>query len=118
MKTEKVDEFESAQYQQDMIDSFRRECEIICTNEYELCDIILDICYVKEKTKQFAWDICGNVILKNLLRNNRNIISFPERVNTDGEFEYCGEQFIMCKKVIDEDDYIERERVCGRVSEE
>lgn len=118
MKTEKIDEFEAAQYQRDMISHFREECETICTNEYELCDIILDICYIKEKTKQFAWDICGDTILKNLLRNNHNTISYPKRVESDGEFEYCGESFTMCKKVVNDDDYIEREGICRRLLEE
>lgn len=88
---------------------FRRRCEEICTSEDELCDIVVDICYQTEKSKQFAWDVCGAVMLRNLLRNNGNIILFPERVDGIGEFEYCGEQFAMREKVIDNenDDYFE-----------
>ena len=100
MKTQKVDTFDSWQQRRIMIDQFKRQCEEICTNESELCDIVIDICYKAEKTKQFAWDVCGDTILSNLLRNNNDTIHYPELVMSDGEFEYCGEQFVMCEKVI------------------
>ena len=79
------------------------------TNEDELCDIVLDICYTKEKSKQFAWDICGTVILKNLLNKNHNIINYPKMVSEDGDFEYCGKLFKMYKKELGVrlDDYSE-----------
>lgn len=108
-KSEKIDSFDSAQQRQLFVRKFKRDCELICTNENELCDILLDICYKTEKTKQFVWDICGNVILNNLLKRNGNVISFPQRVDTNGEFEYCGEQFVMISKEIggDDDDSVE-----------
>ena len=104
MRTEKIDTFECWQQRKIFIDKFKRDCETVCTNEYELCDIVLDICYKAEKTKQFAWDICGEVILENLLENNNRIIHYPQLVDGAGEFEYCGENFVMCEKVIGGDD--------------
>lgn len=88
---------------------FRIECEKICTNEDELCDIVLDLCYSKEKTKQFAWDVCGETILRNLLKNKNNIIHIPVHVDADGDFEYAGEQFAMEEVNVggNEDDCIE-----------
>ncbi len=77
---------------------FRVECEKICSNEDELCDIVLDICYIREKSKQFAWDVCGDKIIENLLSHNGNKISYPQQVADGGEFTYCGKQFIMCEK--------------------
>ena len=65
-----------------------------------MTDIVLDICYQHENGKQFAWDICGDVIIKNLLKKNDNIIFFPEVVSGSGEFEYCGRQFEMRKKIL------------------
>lgn len=90
------------------IQQFKRRCEEICTNEKELCEIVLDISYGKEKTKQFAWDICGHVIIENLLQNTGNKIKYPVRVDECGEFEYRGEQFVMHEREIGEvyDDYI------------
>lgn len=90
-------------------EKFRIECEKICTNEDELCDIVLDLCYQTTKTKQFAWDICANKILENLLKNNNNKIHIPVHVDCNGDFEYCGEQFRMCEVIVggNEDDCIE-----------
>lgn len=108
-KTEKIDAYENWGKRKIFADWFKKECEIICSNERELCDIVLDICYKTENSKQFAWDICGDVILSNLLKNKGGIIHFPQRTDGEGEFEYCGENFVMCEKVIDgdNDDYIE-----------
>lgn len=93
--TEKVDGFDCIQQREMFVNKFKRDCEVICTNEYELCDIVLDICYKSEKTKQFAWDISGEVILENLLKNNGRMINYPRLTDGNGEFEYCGENFTM-----------------------
>lgn len=50
-----------------MRDEFKRECQAICPNECELCDIILDMCYKSSHSKQFAWEICVDTIIHNLL---------------------------------------------------
>lgn len=87
-----------------MLLKFKSKCEEICPNEKELCDIILDLCYSSSKSKQFAWDICGEVIIDNLLDKNDHIINYPGLVKSDGEFEFGGEQFIMCQKKYEEDE--------------
>lgn len=81
-------------------EKFRTECEKRCSNEDELCDIVLDLCYQTSKTKQFAWDVCGDKILENLLKKSNNTIHIPVHVETNGDFEYCGEQFEMREVVI------------------
>ena len=83
-----------------LVNYFRSRCLELCSNEEELCNIVLDLCYQTEHSKQFAWDICGDVIIKNLLKKNDNIIFFPEVVSGSGEFEYCGRQFEMRKKIL------------------
>lgn len=83
------------------LNSFRSQAEQICTNEDELCDIIVDMCYRSEASKPFAWDVVGNIILRNLLKRNRNIIHFPVSTDSNGEFEFCGRNFVMCEKVVD-----------------
>lgn len=87
-----------------MLSHFKASCFEICPNAKELCDIILDICYSSSKSKQFVWDICGESIIDNLLRKNGYIINYPVLVESDGEFEFGGEQFIMCQKKYEEDD--------------
>lgn len=108
-RTEKLSSIENWEKKKVFVDWFKKECEIICSNENELCDIVLDICYKTEKSKQFAWDICGDVILDNLLKNKGGIIHFPQLVNDNGDFEYCGENFVMCEKMIggDSNDCVE-----------
>lgn len=91
------------------VEYFRSECYKVCSNEDELCDILLDLCYQRETSKQFAWDICGNVIIKNLLDKNNGIIHYPQLVDKDGDFEYCGKQFKIFEKELEvtSDDYSE-----------
>lgn len=73
-------------------EEFRKECRLLCTNKYELCDIILDICYRSSHSKQFAWEMCADTIIENLLKKNDNEISYVYKDN-DGDIEYCGERF-------------------------
>lgn len=106
MKRKRFEKIDSDSYyfeRYKLVQIFRRKCEEVCTNENELCDIVIDICYRSEKSKQFAWDVCGDVILKNILQKNNNVIHFPFKVDKNGEFEYCGEHFIMCEKRIGDD---------------
>ena len=92
---------------------FRSRCEIICPNEDELCNIVVDLAYQTEGTKSFAWDICGDVILKNLLIRKNNTIHYPVITDNDGDFEYCGKNFTMYeRKITDEEfDNIKREEL-------
>lgn len=108
-KSEKLDMYDVWQERSRLAAWFRKSCEEICSNEKELCDIVIDICYKAEKTKQFAWDICGSTILDNLLAKNGGVIHYPKLTDSDGDFVYCGEQFIMCEKEIggDSDDCFE-----------
>lgn len=108
-RTQKIEKYEAMIKHKVFADYFRSECEKVCSNEDELCDIVLDICYTKENSKQFAWDICGSMILKNLLKHNDGKIHYPQMVSDGGEFTYCGKQFIMCEKEVEvkSDDYSE-----------
>ena len=95
MRSELIDKDMADTMHEQFIGTFVSECQKACTNEDELCDIVLDICYLSEKSKQFAWDICGDVILKNLIKKNNNTLYYPLRTDGDGDFEYGGIQFVM-----------------------
>ena len=82
--------------------NFRRECDQICSNGKELCDIVLDLCYRQSSTKRFAWNICGAEIIKNLLLTNDGIISYPV-LDDDGDIIYGGNRFSMETLKIGED---------------
>lgn len=77
------------------IDTFSRECHIECTNEQELCDILIDLCYGKEYSKSFAWSIVGEQIIDNLLKKSGGVIRYPQMVDGDGDFAFAGNNFVL-----------------------
>ena len=91
---ERVDEYDSFAAMSMMNEEFRRECSVICPDSKALCNIILDICYTKSSTKRFAWSMCGDDIIHNLLSSHDGVISYPVP-DAGGEFEYCGERYAV-----------------------
>jgi len=75
--------------------NFKEKCQEECINKDELCNILVDMCYNTEKSKQFVWDMCGNQIINNLLHKNNFIINYPELDNINGDVEFGGENFIL-----------------------
>lgn len=86
----------------DMQERFRMLALQICPNELELCDILVDLCYNTENSKQFVWDIAGDIIIENLLNRNGDLIRYPS--HGGNEFEYQGEMFSMKELCLLEDD--------------
>lgn len=82
-----------------MQEQFKRDCFDICPDEKKLCNILLDMCYAKSKTKKFVWTMCGRQIVSNLLNKNNNIIEFPT-AHSGGEIEYGGERYTIETKEI------------------
>ena len=80
-----------------MREQFLEKCVEICPNEYELCDILIDLCYKSRNNKEIVWFICGDVIIKNLLKNNNDNMYFPKKVTSDEEFWCKGNRFVMEK---------------------
>ena len=77
-----------------IVEHFKDKCDALCLSSEILCDIIVDICYSSNKSKQFAWDVCGEQMVKNLLKLNGNIISYPTQ-DENGDFEFKGERYSM-----------------------
>ena len=102
-RTEKIDKFDNYVEQQTLIDYFKSECYKVCPNAEELCDIVLDICYRRESTKIFAWNMCGDTIINNLLKKNSYLISYPQEVDGGGDFTYGGRSFAMTEKRMEVD---------------
>jgi len=106
---ERVDEYDSLSDLSLINDEFKRECYKICPDRFELCDIVLDLCYKRSSTKRFAWNMCGREIIENLLNKNNRIMSYPT-ICADGEIYYGGERFTIEEKEIEvEDDSFERD---------
>lgn len=75
-----------------LVDKYRREIFEVCNNEDMVCDILLDICYNSNQSKQFVWDISGEVIINRLLKINNYSINIPtlteEKTDTYWQGEY------------------------------
>ena len=76
--TRGVDEYDTFSRMIEMRSEFeQRMCPPVCSNRFVLCDIVLDICYKKSSTKRFAWEMCGDEIIQNLLDKHNGVISYP-----------------------------------------
>lgn len=98
-KSEKLDKYNIAETADLITQQFKRECDEICPNQKALCNIVLDMCYSCGGTKRFAWDMCGEQIIDNLLQKNGNAIHYPEH-DDFGDIEFLGERFSIKTIVI------------------
>ena len=93
-KNARIDEYASMLARHMLAEEFKTECLKKCSEASKLCDIILDICYTTDNSKQFCWDVCGEEIVNNLLNANNNKIYFPSE-DDDGDIEFCGKKFSL-----------------------
>lgn len=98
---ERVDEDEAATYLDELRAEFMSACDAVCPNSYSKCDIILDVCYRNSCSKKFAWDMCGEQMIENLLDNNDRTITYPE-LDPDGDIYFRGYRFGTKYKVMEE----------------
>ncbi len=99
---ERVDDCTSMAALEHMNEEFRKSCALACPNEEALCNIVLDMCYSKSATKKFAWSMCGNRIIDNLLSKHDRLISYPGQ-DMNGDIVYGGVKYKI-KTVRVEDD--------------
>ena len=65
-----------------------------CSNEEELCDILVDLCYRDGVSKQILWTTCGEVIVERLLQSHDYKMTYPKK-SDNGDFWCQGVQYIM-----------------------
>ena len=99
-KDVRVSSDEQAVFYENMARFFRSECLKICSNAKQLCDIVIDLCYGHSGTKQFAWSVCGEEIIENLLEKNGGMISYPT-LDENGDITYGGYTFSFRRKEYD-----------------
>jgi len=78
-------------------DGFSRDCDLICSNEVELTDMLMHICYRKSYAKDLMWSTRSEQIIKNLLLHNGEKIHIPTQ-DENGDVKYCGKKFIIITK--------------------
>ena len=82
---------------------FKRRAYEVCSNSEELCNIVVDLCYKNNSSKQFAWDVCGDIMIDNLLAKNNYTFQYPIK-DEDGFIEYGGEYYSRFIYKIDSED--------------
>lgn len=100
MKSYKISREDFSTDLKDIKEFYKKQCEITCSNSKELCDIIIDLCYTHNKSKSFAWDVCADQIIENLLEKNGNKISYIT-ANENGNIEYDGMTFERRDYIVD-----------------
>lgn len=95
-KMDEVNEEEDGVTDKSIIDLiFKGKFYEICSNGKMLCDILIDLLYDKPNTKGVVWDMCGDVIIDNLLHKSGYEIEYPEVVDDNEEFSCCRKKFRM-----------------------
>lgn len=101
-KTNKVDEVIDRSI---LINKYRKEIFNVCNNEDMVCDILLDLCYNSNGSKQFVWDVCGDVIVKNLLELNNYTINIPTETNKKTNTYWQGKYYELTSTKISEGEF-------------
>ena len=97
---QKIDDDEYNCHWRILTDKFRRDCALVCPNKVELCNILIDVCYENSiSSKRFVWEMCGDVIIENLLKRNNYIVHIPIQ-DEMGDFEFGGNKFSIISKKI------------------
>ena len=65
-----------------------------CPNEEELCEILIDLCYKNNISKQIIWKTCEDTIIQRLLKSHDYKMTYP-RKNNNGEFWCQGVRYSM-----------------------
>ena len=73
--------------------NFIKEILVLNIDNEDLVNIVIDLCYNSNNSKQFAWDIAGNEILLNLLKKNNHEVSIPILDDCNGDIEFNGHKF-------------------------
>ena len=66
----------------------------VCGSEDVACNVLVDICYKDNKSKQLLWDCCAEQLIKNMIANGYDTLHYPTK-SEDGDIEYKGQKFEM-----------------------
>ena len=77
-----------------MISEFSDACYAVCPDGEVLANIIVDVCYTTNKNKSFAWEVAGEEIFNNVLKNNGYTLNIPVK-DENGDIEFDGKRFTL-----------------------
>ena len=75
-------------------EEFSNACYAICPDGEVLANVIVDVCYTTNKNKSFAWEVAGEEIFNNVLKNNERILNIPVK-DENGNIEFDGKRFSL-----------------------
>lgn len=105
-KTDEIDEDEDGTVDKSLISlMFKGKFYEACSNGKMLCDILIDLLYDKPNSKGVVWDMCGDIIIENLLEKSNGVLTYPEMVNDNEDFSCCRKKFRMRQISIGDDAY-------------
>lgn len=98
-KSNHIDFKQINEYKPFLLANMKKALEAAVSDEYALCNIMLDLTYGCGKGNQIVWDVCGGIIIKNLLNNSNGEIIYLKQ-DKNGEIEYSGDTYSIKKKVV------------------
>jgi hypothetical protein len=102
-KTQRIDKDDKKSKRNMFKEEFITKAYEICNNKYELSNIVIDLCYKNNSSKQFVWDIVGDVIVTNLLKRNNYKINYPV-LDGSGDINFGGYKFSMREKIVESEE--------------
>jgi hypothetical protein len=111
LKQKKQNEFGDDEVGFDVVhlkDIFMDECYKVCPDSEILTNIVIDLCYTSSKNKTFAWDVAGEQIFNNILKNNNYIIKYPVK-DENGDIDFGGNKFSLYTQQIGGDSDVNSE---------
>lgn len=85
-----------------LLNTFIEKTFEVCGDEMVACNVLVDLCYSDNKSKDLLWQACGSQLIKNMVDNGYKTLRFPVKAEGDGEFTFKGYNFEM--KEVDADE--------------
>lgn len=67
---------------------------LLIISKEDLTNILIDICYSKEGSKDIVWEVCGDQIIENLLNRHNRTLYYPKETE-GGNITYLGFKYSM-----------------------
>ena len=77
---------------EEMNNYFLVKCREIVKSDERLTDALTEVCYSRERSKHFAWRLCGKRMIENVLMKSGNTLTIPI-MDKDGDIGYKGIMF-------------------------
>ena len=77
-----------------LLDNFKEQTIETCGDIDVATNVLVDVCYSDNKSKDLLWELCSEQLIRNLIKNGYDIIRFPIQ-DKDGDIEFKGIKFKM-----------------------